>query len=227
MSSIRLKQLCAALGHQFNDPELLNLALTHRSFAKSNNERLEFLGDSLLNFFIADALYEKFPSTKEGHLSRLRASLVKGVTLAEIALELELGDCLRLGSGEMKSGGHRRESILADAVEAIIGAIYLDAGIAVARERVLVWFADRLANLDLEQSTKDAKTRLQEFLQGRGKALPVYQVVETRGGDHNPQFDIECHIEGMKEAVKATESSRKKAEQLAARRALKRLGVEK
>ncbi len=227
MSSILLNQLCNNLGYQFTNPELLNLALTHRSFAKSNNERLEFLGDSLLNLFIADALYKAFPETKEGHLSRLRASLVKGVTLAEIALELEVGDCLRLGSGEMKSGGHRRESILADAVEAIIGAIYLDSGIDAARERVLTWFAERLENIDLEESTKDAKTRLQEFLQGRGKPLPVYDVVATRGGDHNPQFDIECSVDGLSEKVKATETSRKKAEQLAARRALKLLGAEK
>lgn len=227
MSTIRLQQLSQSIGHTFNDPELLQLALTHRSFAKSNNERLEFLGDSLLNFFIADALYRQFPSTKEGNLSRLRASLVKGVTLAEIALELDIGDCLRLGSGEMKSGGNRRESILADAVEAIIGAIYLDAGEAAARARVMAWFKERLAGLDLEQDTKDAKTRLQEFLQGRGRALPNYEVAATRGGDHDPEFDVLCHVEGLREPVKATANSRKKAEQLAARRALRELGVEK
>jgi len=227
MSAILLQQLSQRLGHTFKDPDLLQLALTHRSYAKNNNERLEFLGDSLLNFFIADALYQQFPSTKEGNLSRLRASLVKGVTLAEIARELDLGDCLRLGSGEMKSGGNRRESILADAVEAIIGAIYLDAGEAAARDRVLIWFNERLQNLDIAQDTKDAKTRLQEFLQGRGHALPNYEVAATRGGDHDPEFDIVCQVEGLKAAVKATANSRKKAEQLAARRALQMLGVEK
>jgi ribonuclease-3 len=227
MMSLRLQQLCQRIGYQFKDAELLQLALTHRSFGKQNNERLEFLGDSLLNFFIADALYQQFPSTKEGNLSRLRASLVKGVTLAKIALELQLGDDLRLGSGELKSGGNRRESILADTVEAIIGAIYLDAGESAARERVMCWFESRLENLDLEQDTKDAKTRLQEFLQGRGHALPHYEVVATRGGDHDPEFDIACHVDGLSSAVLATANSRKKAEQLAARQALKQLGAEK
>ncbi len=158
-------RLQRALGHQFGDPELLGLALTHSSAGGHNNERLEFLGDSILNHIIAEALYLRFPACREGEMSRMRASLVRGDTLAEVAMELHLGDYLQLGAGERKSGGHRRSSILADALEAVAGAILLDSGIEQCRRCVLAWFARRLQELTLGAVEKDAKTRLQEYLQ--------------------------------------------------------------
>ena len=170
--SSNLDRLERKLGYSFRDKELMLLALTHRSYSGRNNERLEFLGDAILNFIAGEALFERFPLAREGQLSRLRARLVKGETLAVLARGFELGDFLRLGSGELKSGGFRRESILADALEALIGAIYLDAGMEAARERVLAWLADEMTNLTLVDTNKDPKTRLQEFLQSRGGELP-------------------------------------------------------
>nr|WP_286196287.1 MULTISPECIES: ribonuclease III [Gammaproteobacteria] len=215
------------LGHEFSNQSLLALALTHRSFGSRNNERLEFLGDSIVNFVIAEALYERFPDAKEGQLSRLRARMVRGVTLAELGREFELGDFLRLGSGELKSGGFRRESILADAVEAIIGAIYLDAGMAVCHQRIRTWFTTRLDQLTTtDEQNKDPKTRLQEYLQARQQSLPKYQVTDIQGEAHDQHFSVICELEGLDEPSKGEGSSRRGAEQQAARNALKLLGVD-
>lgn len=219
-----LRALCRALGYQFTDTALLEQALTHRSCGNHNNERLEFLGDSILNFVIAEALYHQFPKAKEGQLSRLRARLVKGVTLAEIAREMNLGDCLRLGSGELKSGGFNRASILADAVEAIIGAIYLDAGFAACQERVLAWYSARLAELCLSDTHKDAKTRLQEFLQSRKSSLPVYHLTKVEGEAHEQTFYIECEVAMLEQRTLGEGGSRRIAEQQAASQALAKLG---
>lgn len=194
--------------------------MTHRSFGGQNNERLEFLGDSIVNFVIAEALFRRFPEAREGQLSRLRAQLVKGQTLAELAREFELGECLRLGSGEMKSGGHRRDSILADAVEAVIGAIYLDAGMDVTKARVLSWYATRLESIDLQDTQKDPKTRLQEFLQSRQSPLPRYDVLSVEGEAHAQTFTIECRVEMLKTPTVGVGPSRRHAEQQAAEKAL-------
>ncbi|MGM0985223.1 MAG: ribonuclease III [Pseudomonadota bacterium] len=208
------------IGHTFADPGLLELAMTHRSYGGQNNERLEFLGDSIVNFIIAEALFQRFPQAREGQLSRLRARLVKGPTLAELAREMAFGDCLRLGSGEMKSGGHRRDSILADAVEAVLGAIYLDAGMEVARARVLSWYAERLEAISLDDTQKDPKTRLQEFLQSRQVALPRYEVTTVEGEAHAQTFTVECHVEVLEDHTLGIGSSRRHAEQQAAAQAL-------
>jgi ribonuclease III len=211
------------IGHAFSDISLLELAMTHRSFGGQNNERLEFLGDSIVNFVIAEALYERFPQAREGQLSRLRARLVRGQTLAELAREMSFGECLRLGSGEMKSGGHRRDSILADAVEAVLGAIYLDAGMDVARARVLAWYAERLESIDLQDTQKDPKTRLQEFLQSRQSPLPRYEVVSVEGEAHDQTFTVECHVQLLDTHTLGSGSSRRHAEQQAAELALLQL----
>ncbi len=196
------------------------MAMTHRSFSAVNNERVEFLGDSLLNMIIAEALYLRFPDVDEGDLSRIRALLVSGKTLATVAVEFELGRFLRLGAGEKNSGGQRRASTLADAVEALIGAIYLEAGFEVCRERVLAWFAPRLVSLNPDASHKDPKTRLQEFLQGRKQPLPDYQLEETAGAAHQQTFIVSCSISLLKSSVSASGSSRRKAEQAAAEKVL-------
>lgn len=211
------------LGHDFGDDSLLELAMTHRSFGGQNNERLEFLGDSIVNFVIAEALFRRFPEAREGQLSRLRARLVKGQTLAELAREMGFGEHLRLGSGEMKSGGHRRESILADAVEAIIGAIYLDAGMEAVRARILSWYATRLEEISLQDTQKDPKTRLQEFLQSRQVPLPRYEVVSVEGEAHAQTFTVECHVELLDDHTTGIGASRRHAEQQAAEVALKQL----
>jgi len=221
-----MERLQRRIGYQFLNTEHLRLALTHRSFGSDNNERLEFLGDAILNMVIAQQLYQQFPTAREGQLSRLRARMVKGVTLAEIAVEFELGEYLRLGSGELKSGGFRRESILADAVESIIGAIYLDTGFDAARERILSWFAPRLKGLSLQDTQKDAKTRLQEFLQSRQQSLPKYEVVDVRGEAHQQTFYVSCTVPVLDTKTKGIGSSRRIAEQEAARSALVALGVE-
>ncbi len=221
-----LERLQRRLGHQFADSELLTLALTHRSFAGRNNERLEFLGDAILNFVAGEALYERFPQAREGQLSRLRARLVKGETLAVLARGFDLGEYLRLGSGELKSGGFRRESILADALEALIGAIYLDAGMDVARERVLAWLATELDGLTLVDTNKDPKTRLQEFLQSRATELPRYEVIDIQGEPHCRTFFVQCEISLLNEKTQGQGASRRIAEQVAAAAALVALGVE-
>lgn len=222
MTDLLLERLCQRLGHNFERRDLLELALTHRSHGSRNNERLEFLGDSILGFTIGAALFEQFPQGREGQLSRLRAQLVSGETLAKLAREMDLGDCLRLGEGEMKSGGFRRASILADAVEALIGAIYLDAGLETARERILAWYAPRLQGLSLE-TAKDPKTRLQEWLQARSKPLPQYKVVDIAGAEHAQQFVVECRVSGLKEPVRGQAGNRRAAEKAAATEAYNRL----
>lgn len=205
------------IGYTFQQQPLLELALTHRSYSgKENNERLEFLGDSLLNFIIGEALFQRFPNAREGQLSRLRASLVKGVTLTKIAQHLELGPFLLLGPGELKSGGARRDSILADTVEAIIGAIYLDGGLECCKERVLAWFAPRLQNLTLNDTIKDNKTRLQEWLQAQKWTLPLYTILDIEGASHSQHFVVECVVEEAKLAFKGEGNSRRQAEQMAA-----------
>ena len=215
-----LQALMDRLGYQFKDQALLQLALSHRSLGPKNNERLEFLGDSIVNFVIAEALYRQFPMAKEGQMSRLRAGLVKGVTLAEVGKELQVGECLRLGAGERKSGGQRRESILADAVESIIGAIYLDSDMAVCEQRILDWFASRLCSLDLHTNQKDAKTRLQEFLQAHKQALPVYELIQVKGNDHEQMFVMSCQVEMFAISTQAEATSRRIGEQRAAAQAL-------
>lgn len=210
------QSLARKLGYTFTNAGLLNTALSHRSVGAENNERLEFLGDSLLNFIIADALCEKFPSAREGDLSRLRATLVQGKTLAQIAREFEIGEYLNLGSGELKSGGFRRASILADAVEAIIGAIYTDSDFATCKTHVLSWFASRLDDISVENTDKDPKTLLQEYLQERKKSLPKYVVVETRGDAHAKEFVVECRLTWHNEVTKAASSNKRGAEKLAA-----------
>lgn len=216
----KLEALQGSLGYQFDDIELLDLALSHRSCGSRNNERLEFLGDSILNHIVAAELFRKFPESREGELSRMRASLVKGETLAEVGRELELGLVLRLGPGEMKSGGRHRDSILADTLEAVVGAMLLEAGLETCRGCVLKLFATRLDELSPEGLAKDAKTRLQEFLQGRGKSLPEYQLVSVEGEDHCQQFAVSCELQEYQMKMKGEGSSRRRAEQEAARLAL-------
>ena len=211
------------LGYQFKDAELINLALTHRSANSKHNERLEFLGDSILSFVIADDLYHRFPKVNEGDMSRMRATLVRGHTLAELGREFELGDYLKLGPGELKSGGFRRDSILADAVEAIIGAIYLDSGTEAVRGIILSWYQSRLEAIQPGVSQKDPKTRLQEFLQGRRNPLPVYTVTNIKGEAHNQEFTVECEVAGVDKPVIGKGTSRRKAEQAAAETALEQL----
>ncbi len=212
--------LIQKLGHEFNDPSLVDLALSHRSVGAKNNERLEFLGDSIVNFLMAEALFQKFPECREGELSQMRAQLVKGETLAEIAKEFSVGEHLNLGPGELKSGGYRRESILADAVEALIGAIYLDGGMAACNEHVPRWFESRLDLISPRNGNKDAKTRLQEWLQARKMPLPQYVLINTSGSDHQQQFTIECDIQHLQQRFTGDGSSRRVAEQAAAEEAL-------
>ncbi|CAH7355056.1 ribonuclease III [Vibrio campbellii] len=211
------------IGYQFNDADLIHLALTHRSAAGKHNERLEFLGDSILSFVIADDLYHRFPKVNEGDMSRMRATLVRGHTLAELGREFELGDYLKLGPGELKSGGFRRDSILADAVEAIIGAIYLDSDTETVRCIILSWYQSRLEAIQPGVSQKDPKTRLQEFLQGRRNPLPVYTVTNIKGEAHNQEFTVECEVAGVDKPVIGKGTSRRKAEQAAAETALEQL----
>ncbi len=216
----RLQQ---ALGYTFRDPDLLQLALSHRSVGARNNERLEFLGDSILNHIVAEQLYHHFPDCTEGELSRMRAALVRGGMLASVARELQLGSAVLLGPGEKKSGGHRRESILADTLEAVIGAILLDSGQEAARDCVLAWFAEPLGSVSPETATKDPKTSLQEYLQGRGLPLPEYHLAEVSGEDHCQHFVVECRLSEPRSSFSGSGSSRRRAEQAAADAALERL----
>ena len=209
-----------ALGHQFGDTALLRLALTHRSFGAKNNERLEFLGDSVLNCVVADELYRRFPDLFEGDLSRIRAVLVRQQTLFERAEELQIGEFLLLGDGEIRSGGKHRPSILADAVEALIGAVYVDGGYAAARQVVLAIFESVLSRLDPVVLGKDPKTLLQEYLQGRRIALPQYAVIATEGEAHRQRFRVECSIPQLSIKALGEGLSRRAAEQNAAEQAL-------
>ncbi|MDR2239479.1 MAG: ribonuclease III [Zoogloeaceae bacterium] len=214
-----------AIGYVFRSRAILDQALTHRSHGAPHNERLEFLGDSVLNCVIAQALYERFGDAREGDLSRLRANLVRQEALAEIAQRIALGERLRLGEGELKSGGFRRPSILADALEALFGAVFLDGGFEPARQTILDLYAPALTGLDPERSGKDAKTTLQEFLQGRRMALPQYQLRATRGEAHAQEFEIECLIPAFGIAATGRGSSRRAAEQEAARLAFEQVSA--
>ena len=209
------------IGHPFRDPGLLAQALTHRSAGAPHNERLEFLGDSLVNLIIAEALYQRWPQVDEGALTRARAELVRESGLAPIARELDLGARLTLGPGEMKSGGHRRESILADALEALVAAIYLDAGFEACRAVVLPWFEPAMAALPPPHKVgKDAKTRLQEWLQGRQKPLPVYALLSESGEEHAKTFQVSCTLAEPHVVTEGEGGSRRAAEQTAAEAAL-------
>ena len=215
--------LARRLGHAFTDPQLMRQALTHRSHGGADNERLEFLGDGLLNCIVAVLLYESFPRIDEGGLSRLRARLVRQESLALIAPNLGLSDHLLLGEGELKSGGFRRPSILADTLEALVGAVFLDAGFEAARQVVGSLMADAIAGLDPKAEDRDPKTRLQEVLQSRRISLPVYRVLATRGAAHEQQFEVACEISTFQISAVALGSSRRAAEQLAAEQALQQL----
>ncbi|HEV8019440.1 MAG TPA: ribonuclease III [Steroidobacteraceae bacterium] len=212
------------LGYEPRDPALFRAALTHRSAAGPNNERLEFLGDAVLNLVIAHQLYRAFPQAAEGDLSRLRARLVSREPLAEVAVSLGLGAMLQLGSGELKSGGFRRQSILADALEALCGAIFLDGGPGAVEPVIVRLFAPRIAALPPPAALKDAKTRLQEYLQSRSLTLPRYTVLEVAGQDHAQTFRVSCEVTGLKLRVEGGGSSRRRAEQDAAGRMLAEIG---
>ncbi len=210
------------LDYAFNDPALLEQALTHRSAGSNNNERLEFLGDAVLDFVISAAIYERRGGDDEGDLSRLRAHLVRDRSLAAIARDLGVGNQLRLGPGEMKSGGQRRDSIIGDALEALFGAIYLDAGFDAVRKVILGIYAERLADLPDPESLRDPKTRLQEWLQGRGRALPDYELTDVSGQAHRQTFAVRCEVKG-ESSTTGSGSSRRSAEQTAARAMLEQL----
>ena len=226
----QLEKVSQIFGYQFKDHNLLDLALTHRSMGSENNERLEFLGDSILGMVISSELFSRFPEEKEGVLTRLRSSIVKGDTLSEIAAELNLGDFIKLGSGELKSGGYRRASTLADVVEAIIGAIYLDSktdfGILKIEKIILTVFRSRIDSCEPSGVLKDPKTRLQEHLQSKNLPLPVYSVVSISGKEHLQTFKVLCSIEGFSNHAVAKGASRRKAEQAAAQKAIDTLNHE-
>jgi len=211
--------LLSRLGYQFENPGLLRQALTHRSHSTPHNERLEFLGDGVLNCVIASLLYDRFPRLPEGDLSRLRASLVNQDTLSRLASALDLGNELRLGEGELKSGGFRRPSILADALEALVGAIFLDGGFDRAADTIRTIYAPLLDALDPDRLGKDPKTLLQEYLQGKRLPLPQYNVVSVKGEAHDQQFQVECVIADLEIRASGEGQSRRSAEQSAARRA--------
>ena len=213
----------AELDHEPRDPALFRAALTHRSVPGPNNERLEFLGDAVLNLLVAHHLYAAFPEASEGDLSRLRARVVSGEPLAEIAKSLKLGEALQLGSGELKTGGFRRQSILADAFEAVCGALYLDGGLPAAERLIERLFQPRIAALPAPHELKDAKTRLQEHLQSRGLALPRYRVERVEGEAHAQTFHVLCEVPGQGHSAHGSGSSRRRAEQEAAERILEQL----
>ncbi len=224
-SQLDLMPFMRQLGYTFSNIELLQQALTHRSMAEKNNERLEFLGDSILNFVIAEALYVRAAHANEGALTRFRANLVNGDTLALIARELDLGDYLRLGSGELKSGGTERDSILADALEAVIAAMYQDCqDLFICRDVILAWYGDKVEAVLHKKLEKDPKTKLQEYLQQKGYALPVYEVITITGQAHAQTFTIRCRIAALDKETIATGTNRRRAEQLAADRMLNDLG---
>jgi len=208
------------LGYEFADPALLERALTHRSRGSNNNERLEFLGDSALGFTISAFLFQQFPDLSEGELTRLRARLVRKESLAELARRMELGPALRLGAGELRTGGFDRGSILADALEAVFGAVYVDGGFDTARDVILRIYRDKLVALDEDASAKDPKTRLQEHLQSHGLPTPTYEVIEVSGQAHAQRFDVRCQVPGLTVEVRGTGRSRRAAEQDAAQKAL-------
>lgn len=209
-----------SLSYPFQQPALLERALTHRSHSADHYERLEFLGDGILNFVIAECLFQQFPQLPEGDLSRLRAQLVRQETLVGIAEHLQIGQALRLGEGELRSGGHQRPSILADAVEAVLGAIYLDGGLEPVQTTIRTLFADLLNTLDPNKALKDPKTRLQEWLQARKRPLPVYSLLEATGAAHDQRFQIRCELTSPRQSSDGHGASRRAAEQEAAKRML-------
>ena len=217
------RRLARHLGHGFRDEHLLRQALTHRSAGTINNERLEFLGDALLGFVIAEALWQGFPDADEGRLSRMRASLVKKESLAGFARGCRLGDYLQLGAGELRTGGHARDSILADGLEAVFASVYLDAGFDAARDVILRLFEGALDESDLDRVTKDPKSRLQEYLQSRQRPLPVYTVTEIAGSQHAQSFVVRCALEDADRVAHGRGTSRRRAEQDAAETMLKDL----
>jgi ribonuclease-3 len=204
---------------------LLEQALTHRSLGNNNNERLEYLGDAILGFVIADVIYHKFPNSAEGDLTRLRSSLVKGEKLAEIAREIQLSNELKLGQGELKSGGWRRDSILANTIEALIGAVYLDSGIEQCRNFILNLYQSHLDNIDPADIKKDSKSQLQEYLQSRKQDVPIYKVISESGSSHQPEFTVSCEINLIDDIVIAKGTSKRKAEQAAAEKAMSKLNL--
>ena len=220
-----LDGLSRALGYRFVDPQLLQAAVTHRSAGSHNNERLEFLGDAVLGYIITEWLFQQFPKASEGQLSRLRASLVKRSTLAELARQLSLGDYLLLGSGELKSGGFRRDSILADAMEAIFGAVVLDSddGLEQCRACIHRLFRSKVGELSPVEELKDPKTRLQEWLQARARPLPKYELVREEGAEHAKRFHVSCRLVDGEFEAEAVGTSRRKAEQSAASAVLEAL----
>jgi ribonuclease III len=222
---VRPADLESVIGYRFQQPGLLQQAVTHRSFSADNNERLEFLGDSILNMVIAMALYTRFGSLKEGELSRLRANLVRQEALQGIAEKIGVGRALRLGEGELRSGGHRRPSILADATEAIFGAVFLDGGFDAAKQVIDMLYTDILGALDPARSLKDPKTALQEYLQSRRMPLPQYELVAMRGEAHAQEFEVECFMSGLDLRTRGAGASRRAAEQAAARAALDQIGT--
>jgi len=218
-----LNALEALLGHSFSRPELLEVALTHRSRAAENYERLEFLGDSILGFVIAEQLFQRFPRETEGKLSRMRASLVRKETLAELSRNVGLGDYLRLGEGELKSGGFHRASILSDVFESVIGALYLDAGMPQARAFIEQSFADLLQEITPARTFKDPKSRLQEAMQKRSMSLPDYKIVATSGVQHKQSFTVLCQLNELPHSATASANTRRLAEQKAAELVLKQM----
>ncbi len=221
----KYRNLVKSLNYSFTDYSFLQLALTHRSYAVVHNERLEFLGDSILGMVIADQLYKQFPNVQEGDLTRMRSTLVRETTLAEIARDFKLSDYLRMGPGEMKSGGYRRDSVLADAVESILGAIYLDSGrnFEVVRAVLLGWFTSRLETIHPGTDQKDPKSRLQELMQAKHMPLPHYTVVEVSGEEHDLHFEVKLELENLGLHFLGRGSSRRHAEQEAAEKALEQL----
>lgn len=216
MLPINFQRLCRRLDYNFTNLSYLKQALTHRSANIENNERFEFIGDAVLNFIIAHALFESFPQNSEGELSRLRAYLVKGERLSEIAAEIKLGDYLILGPGELKTGGFRRSSTLADALEAVFAAVLLDGGFEAVKTLILRLYQSRLEDPELKNCLKDAKTRLQEYLQSKKIALPNYRLIKVEGDEHEQIFHVKCEIPGFKQSTEGVASIRRKAEQIAA-----------
>ena len=216
-------KLESTLGYEFGDAELLRTALTHSSFSRDHNERLEFLGDAIIDLIMSEELYGRYPTATEGELTRMRAGLVSRRAMAELAREFQLGGFLRLGAGESKSGGHERESNLANGLEALIGAIYLDGGYQACRKSVLGWYQSRLSGLRPQR--RDAKSYLQEYLQGRGKPRPVYAVERIEGPDQDQVFTVSCSVVELEQPVLATGTTRRRAEQEAARQSLVQMGL--
>jgi ribonuclease-3 len=220
---MRGSALCGKLGYVFKQPKLLQRALTHRSYAADHNERLEFLGDAILGCVIAKHLYSHYPQLSEGELSRLRSNLVREETLAELAQQIDLGGCLMLGEGELKSGGFRRPSLLADALEALFGAVLLDSGFSEAEQAVLNLYVPYLQKIDVQTQGKDAKTLLQEYLQGKRLPLPTYNIIAMQGEAHEQSFHVECAIPRLKITTRGSGTSRRNAEQQAAQAAYQQL----